>query len=148
MKTFKTVSEVIDYAIRKESESFTFYNDLAQMISKPSLRRMLEGFAVEELQHRIRLEAVKSGEYSLTDTEDPGSLNIAETVPEVELSADMSYQDLLHLAMKRELIAYRVYLSLEMATQDAELKAIFQGLAREEAEHKLRLEIEYDLSTF
>ena len=46
--------------------------------------------------------------------------------------------------MKKEKAAYTMYLDLAGAAPSSELKNLFLGLAREEANHKLRFELEYD----
>ena len=51
---------------------------------------------------------------------------------------------LILLAMKKEKAAYRLYLDLAMVAEAEELTDLFLALAREEANHKLRFEIEYD----
>ena len=48
------------------------------------------------------------------------------------------------LAMKKEKAAFQLYTDLAAETEDPEVKAIFEGLAQEEAKHKLRFEVEYD----
>jgi rubrerythrin len=148
MPTFDSIHDIIDYAIRQETQAFTFYRDLAQCVQRDSLRAVLEGFAADELAHRMRLEGLKQGTFSFDTDDDIGSLNLAETVPDVQPQASMSYRDLLCMAMRKELHAYRTYTLLALHTQDPKLQRVFQQLARVEAEHKLRIEIEYDLLTF
>ncbi|MFC1763019.1 ferritin family protein [Planctomycetota bacterium] len=148
MREFKTLEAALDFAIVQETKAFTFYQDLAQRSQKTQTRKILEGLAAEELEHRIRLENVKKGAIELTLDPEVGSLNIAETLEELEPSPDMDYPTLLKVAMRKELLAYRTYLDLSIWTKDEKLKAIFKALAHEEAEHKLRLEVEYDLITF
>jgi len=46
--------------------------------------------------------------------------------------------------MKREKAAYRLYSDLAAKVQDAEIKKLFEGLAQEEAKHKLYFETQYD----
>lgn len=60
----------------------------------------------------------------------------------------MSYADILILAMKKEDVSVKLYTDLAKITQDEELKDMFLWLAQEETEHKLKFELEYDLTTF
>lgn len=71
-------------------------------------------------------------------------LKVADYVVRPIVSENMSYQDALILAMKREKAAYRLYMKLASKTHDAKLKELFIGLAQEEAKHKMAFEIEYD----
>ena len=46
--------------------------------------------------------------------------------------------------MKKEKAAFRLYTDLSKATDNVELSKLFLALAKEEARHKLRFELEYD----
>lgn len=71
-------------------------------------------------------------------------MKVADYVVLQAVSENMSYQDALILAMKREKSAYRLYMKLASKIDNVQLKAIFIGLAQEEAKHKMAFEIEYD----
>ena len=60
----------------------------------------------------------------------------------------MSYSDVLIFAMKKEKLAYKLYLDLAEKMRNRQLKDMFLLLAQEEAQHKLRFELEYDLTIF
>ena len=77
-----------------------------------------------------------------------GSLGIAEKVKNVEATAEMTYVDLLVIGMKKEKDSFQLYKQLASTVRKDQLKDMFQQMAREEAQHKLTLEIEYDLTTF
>ena len=89
----------------------------------------------------------KVGEIGI-DEEEVGKLDIAEYVQDVEQHPKMSYVDLLVVGMKKEEISRKLYTDLATIAQTQELRDIFLKLAQEEAKHKLRFEIEYDLMTF
>ena len=145
--SFRTVDEVLDFGIERENEAINLYTKLAGQVKKVELRKVLEDFVREEQEHKTKLEAVKAGELVLQE-EEVGSLDIADYVAGVEASPDMSHADLLILAMKKETVSVRFYNDLAKIAQDQELKGMFLLLAEEEAKHKLRSEIEYDLTTF
>jgi rubrerythrin len=138
---------MLDFAIRQEDQAHNFYMDLAQRVDDADLRDVLKGFAVDELQHGIRLQAIRAGETAF-DEDEVGSLNVAETVHDVVPTPEMSYSDLLVIAMKKEKAAFRLYTNLaSIATKEA-FRDTLLSLAKEEAQHKLRLEIEYDWTAF
>ena len=147
MPKFRSADDILDYAIAREIEAHEFYLDLAGRIVKADLRKAVKDFAADELQHSIRLRAIKAGEVAFIE-EEIGHLGVAETVPEIEPHPDMSYVDLLVLAMNREKAAFRIYTNLASIVTEKGCREVFLGLAQEEAQHKLRLEIEYDLTTF
>ena len=146
MPRFHSADDILDFAIARENQAHEFYKELAALATKRDVRRAICGFAIDELQHGIRLEAIKAGETSLLD-DDVGNLDVAERTPETAPQPDMSYADLLVVAMKREKAAFRLYTNLASIAKKKELRDTFLGLAREEAGHKLRLEIEYDWET-
>ena len=147
MRYLKTVQDILDYAIEKETEANSFYKYLAQDVKKDELRQALEGFAVDEFQHKLRLEGVRDGQIELTE-EEIGSLHIAEQIEEVKPRQDMSCKELLAFAIKKEAQAEQFYLKLAQMTKRPNVRKLFTLLAQEEARHKLNLEIEYDLTTF
>ena len=62
----------------------------------------------------------------------------------VEPNPQMTYQDALTVAMKKEKAAFKLYSDLAATAPDEKTKTLFLALAQEEARHKLRFEIEYD----
>ena len=147
MKKFSSVDEVLDFAINSEIEAQDLYKKLADFVEKPEMAEVLSDLALEELRHKIKLEAVKAGEIEI-DEEEVGNLGIADNAEDVIPDAKMSYLDLLVMGIKREEAARKLYTDLAKITQGRELRDIFLKLAQEEANHKLRFEIEYDLMTF
>ena len=146
-RKFGSVDEVLDFAIARENEANLLYVRLADMVKKPELVKVLRVLAAEEVEHRMKLEAVKAGEAAIEE-EEVGSLNIADYVPDVEPHPDMDYAELLVVAMKKEDLSYKLYTNLAAISQKKELRDIFSKLAQEEAGHRLRFEIDYDLTTF
>ena len=143
MEHFESVEEVLEFAIERETESRDFYMKLAERMDNQKMQEVFEKFATEELGHKMKLEAVKHGQILLAQ-KDIESLDIADYVVNVEPRPDMDYAESLVLAMKKEKVAYRLYLDLAAAAEDEELTDMFLSLAQEEAKHKLRFEIEYD----
>jgi rubrerythrin len=147
MENFKSVDEILDFAIGREIEAIQLYIDLAKKVNNPKMRETLKGFAREEQEHKMKLEEAKAVGIVLQD-EEVGNLGIAEYVDGGEARPDMSYADVLILAMKKENSSVKLYTDLAKIAQDEELKDMFLWLAQEESEHKLRFELEYDLTTF
>jgi rubrerythrin len=143
MERFGSVAEILDFAIEREIEANKFYKELAGRMENPAMRDVFEGFAREELGHKAKLEAIKEGEAAIEEEKVSG-LGIADYVVDVAARPDMSYADVLMLAMRKEKAAYRLYLDLAAVAEGEELTDTFLSLAQEEAKHKLRFEIEYD----
>ena len=142
---FETITGVLDFAMEREVEAEAFYRELALHVKKASMRQILEEFAEEEHMHWEKLDMVKNGQFRmLSGTAPIPSLHIAEFLPEPKVGPDMELADALIIAMKREKAGYRFYIELAADAPDQELMDLFLALAHEEANHKLRFEIEYD----
>jgi rubrerythrin len=139
-----TVDEILDYAIDQEEQAAAFYANLAQRAEKAGMKNILLDFSREEQTHKERLLAVKQGERDLTPERNVIDLKISDYLVDVDASDDISYQDALIVAMKREKAAYRLYTDMSERVSDGELKQVFVGLAKEEAKHKLFFESQYD----
>ena len=141
---FNSVDEILNFAIKNEQESADFYTELADKPEHKSMKDALLQFADEEMEHKKKLLAIKDGKIMLESEKKILDLGIAETTSDIEVSGDLSYQEVLIIAMKAEKEAFILYNKLASAVNDGNLKEIFLGLAQEEAKHKLRFEVEYD----
>jgi rubrerythrin len=139
-----TVDEILDYAIDQEQQAADFYADLAGRAEKAGMKDVLLEFSEEEKRHKERLLAVKTGEHKLTPEQEVLDLKISDYLVEVEATDDISFQDALIIAMKRERAAYELYSDMAEKIPAGKLREVFTGLAREEARHKLFFESEYD----
>jgi rubrerythrin len=139
-----TVEEILDYAIGQEEQAAAFYADLATRAQKAGMKDILLEFSREERRHKDRLVAVKQGDHALVPQQQVIDLKLSDYLVEVDASVDISYQDALIVAMKRERAAFQLYTDMAEKVTDSELKTVFIGLAKEEAKHKLFFESEYD----
>ena len=139
-----SVDKILDFAIEKEEDAFQFYTDLATKMDRPHMKQVFEQFAKEEKGHKAKLQAVKEGKLLVSAEEKVMDLKIGDNLVEVDLDANLDYQQALVLAMKAEKSAYKLYNDLANSTDNDNLKATLLNLAQEEAKHKLRFEIEYD----
>lgn len=144
-ESYHTFEQVLDYAIDREINSRLYYLALAQKACSSELRLLLQRLADEELSHQKKLARVKRGQFKILNGDMPDiDLGIAGSLSEATPHADMSVIEALQVAMMKEKFAYRLYHELALAAESEELEEIFLVLAHEEANHKVRLEIEYD----
>ena len=144
MKPFTTITEILDFAIGEEQAAVDFYLHLAAQSKNQETKKVFREYAEEEMRHKAFIMSVKeNGSFQLSD-ERVKDLKIAEYLVDVKPSANMSYQDSLILAMKKEKAAFRMYSMLAEKADDPSVKATFLNLAQEESKHKLAFEIEYD----
>ena len=142
---FESVEAVLDFAIQEEANAVKLYLDLAGKIDRPSLKQVLEKFAEEERGHQQRLEAVKRGDLKLFGQMPPSTaMGLGDIMVDRDTDPDMDYADVLVLAMRKEKAAFRMYSALAEQAESQDIAKVFRDLAAEEANHKVRFEIEYD----
>jgi rubrerythrin len=145
MKEFKSFDEVLEFAINAEQEAVDFYTGLASHAKNDHMRKVFTDFAQEEMRHKSKLLGVKENRTFQISGARITDLKIAEYLgADMAPTLDMTYQDALVLAMKKEKNAFRLYSLLAEESAVAEMKELFLALAQEESKHKLRFEVEYD----
>jgi rubrerythrin len=136
--------EIVQFAIDGEQEAVDAYTTASEIVTRANVKSMLLDLARQEQMHKERLESIDRERVAETAIVNVPDLRIADFMDDVTITADMDYQDILAVAMKREERAHNLYSTLASNTDDAELKKVFEVLAQEEAGHKLALEKEYD----
>lgn len=144
MKEFKDINDILDFAINSEQEAVDFYTKLANSATNEDMKNVFNEFAQEEVSHKAKLTKIKEGgDYSMP-AEKVADLKISDYVVSVKPTPNMTYEDALVLAMKKEKAAFKLYSNLAAKAPNQAMKDLFHGLAQEEAKHKLRFEVEYD----
>lgn len=143
-KEISSVKGVIEFALEKEAESEALYQMLARQADSERAAEIFNDLAVEEGGHHKALTHLDPDNLDRIIVKDVADLKISDYLREVSHSPDMTFQDILVFAMKSEEHSHNLYQGLAEHTQDPELKQIFELLSKQEARHKLRLEIEYD----
>jgi len=145
MTEFKSIDDVLDFAIMEEQKASDLYASLAAKSRNRMIQEVFEQFSREELGHKKKLQSIKSGGTIAVSREKVVDMKIGDYLVDVNKSRDdLSYQESLIIAMKEEKAAFRLYTDLAGRTADPVIKETFLMLAQEEAKHKLRFEIEYD----
>ncbi len=145
---FKSIGEIIDFAIEREKEAVEFYTNLSREEKFSGKRQMLEEFAEQERKHQRLLEDFKAGEAGreLADYKFEWITDIkrSDFTDEVDYRPGMPYNEILMLAAKREEKALKLYNQLLDKAEDEQARKVFKILCQEEAKHKLALESLYD----
>ena len=144
MEEFKSINDILDFAIVSEQEAVDFYTKLSKQATNEAMKEVFLQFAKEEMGHKARLTNIKEKQLFEFKEEKVTDLKIADYLVESEAKPDMTYQDFLIVAMNKEKAAFKLYSDLAKIAPNNELRNIFLSLAQEEAKHKLRFEIEYD----
>jgi len=140
----KKFKEIIKFAIDKEIEAFNFYTGASQTAKYSGGKELFSSLAKEEEGHRKLLQNLNIEKVAQKRIEKVPDLKISDYMIDVEVKPDLSYADMLRIAMKREERSVKLYEDLRGSNPDEELKKLFTFLIQEEAKHKLKLEKIYD----
>lgn len=135
---------IIDFAIEREKEAVSFYQELQGMAKFEHQKEVFKEFEAMEKGHITILEGIRKKDVKDIVVPDVPDLKISDYLVESKPADDMSYQDILITAMKKEEKAHDLYTCLADDTRDEEIKRLFSKLASEEAKHKLHFEKIYD----
>ena len=138
-----SLEEVLRFAIRKEADAEAFYRMAADR-SNQGVKKAFEELARQEEEHKRRLEAFDPKRIKRISVNETTGLGIAELVEDVPFSSDMSYADLLRMAIKNEERSEHLYVSTADSVEDPQLKKLLLVLGKEETKHKKKLEKIYD----
>lgn len=144
MKEFNSVDDILEFAIDQEQRAIDFYSELAKSARSQEMKEVFLEFAGEEMKHKQRLTKIREEGVFTMPKEHVQDLKIGDYVVTAEPRPDMSYEEALVIAMKREKSAFKLYTNLAQRAPNEDLKNVFQSLAIEESKHKLRFELEYD----
>jgi rubrerythrin len=140
----KNYEDIIKFAISREESAIDAYEDMSEKAKTPGLRELLQELQNEEKNHKKLLEDITSEQISSFKTAEVIDLKISDFLTEEPPSEDMTFQDLLILAAKKEQQAVELYTKLGEETESEELKKLFDFLISQEKNHKLKLETEYE----
>ena len=145
MAEFETVEEILELAVAREEDAHVFLMALAARKVNPEMRKVFEELAVEELEHkaRLELEIIKTGRV-VTDSKKKLYFETNDYAEDVGSEIDMDYKDMLTMAMQKEESSFRLYVDMASRITNEDAYETFLALAEEEVRHKMRFEMEYD----
>jgi rubrerythrin len=139
-----SVDDVVSFAIEKEEKAMEFYRQCADRAKNPGIKEFFREMVAEEQKHRDMLkdlDSLKLDEVKLKQVE---NLKISDYLVDVPFSEDISYQEALIVAMKKEEKALAFYSAWKNKCMSEKASKLFQVLANEEEKHKRKLERLYD----
>ncbi len=132
--------EIIKQAIANEVEARKFYDDAANTLKDPHLKKLFADLAEEEKKHRDILTKIYTSNTMDRYFSESRDYKVAETVDEPELSMEMKPADAFALAMKKEEAAMKQYTEMAAMCNDDGKRQVFLDLAAMERDHKLKME--------
>jgi len=138
-----SLDEILRFAIRKEADAAAFYRMAADR-SNPGVTKAFQELAKEEEGHKKKLEGFDPKKIEKMEVKETRGLGLSEMMEDVPYSSEMSYADLLRMAIKNEEKSQQLYASTAKLVKEADLKKLLLILAQEESTHKEKLEKIYD----
>jgi len=142
--TIQEFNEILDFAVDREKEAVQFYRDLQIEAHFADQKVFLQELESMEMGHIIVIESMRKKQPTELQIKQVPNLHISEyLVSDVE-NLNLTYQNILIKAMKREEMSFKLYTEMSKKFPDSELTTLFAKLASEEAGHKLKFEKLYD----
>lgn len=138
-----SVEEILRFAIRKEADAATAYRIAADR-ARPGIKKFFEELAGEEEKHKKKLEAFDLKKIDRMKLKETRGLGIGEKIEDIPFGPELTYEELLRLAIKNEERSQKLYESTAKLVTDIRMKKLLMVLAQEESTHKERLEKIYD----
>jgi rubrerythrin len=144
MMDLKSYEDIINFAISREEAAIEAYGDMSEKAKTPGLKELLLDLQNEEKNHKKLLEDITTEQIASFKTEEVIDLKISDYLTKEPPSEDMTFQDLLILAAKKEQEAVELYTRLGEGSDNEDLKKLFDFLIAQEKAHKLKVETEYE----
>jgi rubrerythrin len=142
--TISEFIEILDFAIAPEQEAVSFYRDLQSEAKFLSQKEFLTELEAMERGHIVVIENIRKTGVAPEDIQKTPNLKISEYLTVDADQLDLTYQNILIKAMKREEASLQLYSELSQKFANQEIAQLFRRLAADEAKHKLRFEQLYD----
>jgi rubrerythrin len=146
MSTFSchSVKDVVNFAIEKEEKAVEFYRKCVERAKHPGIKEFFKEMVTEEQGHRDMLRNLDSLNLDRIKLQEVENLKISDYLVDVDFSDDMTYQEALILAMKKEEKALAFYSGMKNKCVSEKASKLFQVLENAEEKHKRKLERLYD----
>jgi len=140
--------KVIEDAITKEIEAYTFYRGVADKVKDKALKDLFAELAGEEKKHREFLQGMLTKDIAKMKFDASHDYKVGDNLPTPDLNVGMKPLEGLVVAIKKELQAMQMYTQLAKLAKDTETQLLFSQLANMERGHKARLEDIYTNMAF
>lgn len=143
-RRFGSITDILAFAVQREIDAAAGYATIAAKAATPGLRELAEDLRRQEEAHRKLLEGLTPEALRDLGSAFAPDLHIVDALADERLAGDMSVQDMLIFAAKKEAQAVALYESLARMAGASGHERVFLFLAGQEREHKLKLEAEYE----
>ncbi len=136
--------KVIEFAILREQDAVDFYHELQNHAKFADQKQMLIDFENMEKGHIAILKNIHKKGLAFLDPNKPSNMQTSDYMLASYDDDNLSYENILVIAMKREEYSYKLYKDLATKFSDTEVATLFNNLATEEIKHKNKFADMYD----
>lgn len=144
MMDISSFESIIQFAIEREEEAINQYGELQKKVQTPGLKELLRDLQSEEMNHKRLLQGLNKKVMETGSVSNVEDMKITDYLVDEPVEENMSFQDVLIFAAKKEQKSVELYNDLAERAKSEEIKKLFQFLVAQEKSHKLRLESEYE----
>ena len=132
--------EILEMAVAREVDANRFYLALAAGAKSPAMKRIFKKLAVEELEHKakLELEIMKTGKVVSTKKKPAGLTGKFPDYSQFNFIVD--YSGVLLMGIQKEQASIKLYTELAEMMTDTHSREILLAIAEEEAGHKRRFQ--------
>ncbi len=142
--TIQEFNEILDFAVDREKEAVQFYRDLQNEAHFADQKAFLKELESMEMGHIVVIESLRQKQPTEMLIKHVPNLTISEYLISDVDQLNLTYQNILIKAMKREEMSMKLYTEMSKKFPDSELSTLFSKLSSEEAGHKYKFEKLYD----
>ncbi|MFA7057021.1 MAG: ferritin family protein [Candidatus Cloacimonadales bacterium] len=142
--TREEFDKIIEFAILREQDAVEFYHQLQKHAKFADQKQMLIDFENMEKGHIIVLKNIHKKGLDYLDPNRPSNMKTSDYILANYDDKDLSYENILVRAIKREEYSYKLYKDLATKFPDTEVAVLFKNLAAEEIKHKNHFSGMYD----
>jgi rubrerythrin len=132
-----SIDNILDFAICHEQQSVAFYGEMAVRMESEFMRGVFDCLQEEERVHVQILDDMKRYGTPIGNT----TMQVTDVTDDYPQGAELAIAAALSLALMREKQSFKLYFRLSQRAMDEGSRNIFLELARQEASHKLQLEL-------
>ena len=136
--------DIVAFAVAREEEAAAGYADMMASAETPGLKELFRELRDEEREHKRLLEGLDPAGAASLEPATARDLGITDRLRAEPPHPDMTFQDALIFAARKEDQAARLYAGLAAGAGREDDRKLFAFLAGRERLHKLKLETEYD----
>jgi rubrerythrin len=143
-----TIKEAIEYGVGMENRAIRSYTKIMRKTKNPGSKQFLKEIIDYKKKHKkIFEDALTKPDELVVYCQLPMNLvdfNVTDYLREVDLDRNSTYQDLLIFTSRAEQRSHDFYMFMATQLKGRDIGEVFACFARENLEHKLMLEKEYD----